>query len=174
MGLFVIFFLLTIAFSFLLFLWTRNKKIGQIEPNKQTGNKLPLPDKTNEMGKNPKSFPRLEHRVLFEAGFGNLLPKEKEKFRSFWEELKSHTTDFTVLIVGSADLSGNPSKNRKLARERAHSVQRVLLDWGHSKNQLEIQFREPSVGRTSGERQSLRSVFVSVAFNTGHISKKEK
>jgi outer membrane protein OmpA-like peptidoglycan-associated protein len=64
----------------------------------------------------------------------------------------------TVTVEGSADSSGNPSRNLVLARDRAWAARQFLLDRGIAPDRIRSVVHPPRAGGTEYERRRLRSV----------------
>ena len=66
--------------------------------------------------------------------------------------------ELTVTVEGSADSSGNPSRNLVLARDRAWAARDFLLRRGIAPDRIRSLVHPPRAGRTEYERQRLRCV----------------
>ncbi len=64
----------------------------------------------------------------------------------------------TVTVEGSADSTGNPSRNLILARDRAWVVRQYLLGKGIAADRIRSVVLPPRAGGTEYERRRLRSV----------------
>lgn len=121
-----------------------------------------------------KSIPRFpKTKILFDAGMSNLDHTAENQLNKILELLQSTApTDLSELeihITGSADSSGNSSKNKILAKERCLAVKKYME--GKLKkftqigtSQLPIIIKEIRVerGNTPRERELLRSVEIQV------------
>ncbi|WP_167836994.1 OmpA family protein [Leptospira ryugenii] len=94
--------------------------------------------------------------VFFGAGLSRLPTEEEGKLYLWLAETKD--LPFQYLVTGYADQSGNPSKNRKLCKERTKSVATLLQKKGIPTNHILQRTEEPLLGRTPEERMRYRKV----------------
>jgi len=81
--------------------------------------------------------------------------------RAALDEAARRLTDrpgLTVTVEGSADSTGNPSRNLILARDRAWAARQYLLDRGIVAERIRSLVNPPRAGGTEYERQRLRHV----------------
>ncbi|MCW7503071.1 OmpA family protein [Leptospira paudalimensis] len=88
--------------------------------------------------------------------------QEIRKLKEWMSPFLKLTLD-SVLLVGSADTSGNLAKNRKLAKERVHYIRQVLVSLGIDPDVIQTDSLEPIFGRTAKERERFRSVGIKLS-----------
>lgn len=110
--------------------------------------------------------------ILFEAGMSNLKPESVLRLEEIMDWMKKESgreSEITINIIGSADSSGNLSRNQILAKERSIVVKNYIrsklksIDPMNAKK-ISIMIQPILVrrGNTPRERELLRSVKVSV------------
>ncbi len=98
--------------------------------------------------------------ILFGAESAFLTPAG----RAVLEEAARRLTDrpeLTVTVEGSADATGNPTRNLVLARDRAWAARQFLLERGVAPDRIRSVVHPPRAGGTEYERRRLRSVRLS-------------
>ncbi len=174
----VFLFLLLIALIGLRILWKDSSKRKNL-PTKSLQKKGYPKDQDRYSVLTKRSLiPNLPHStVLFEAGLDSLNPKELKKLEEnlvYLTKYIANGQDWTLELRSSADASGNPTRNRKLVKQRALCVQDFVIrflkqEYPNSKtndweSKIKIVLEKPVFGKTPREREMLRSVSL-------HISK---
>ncbi len=95
--------------------------------------------------------------VLFGAESAFLTPPGRAALAEAARRLTDRP-ELTVTVEGSADSSGNASRNLILARDRAWAARQFLLDAGISGERIRSVVKPPAAGRTEYERRRLRCV----------------
>ncbi len=101
----------------------------------------------------------LEARITFEAESVAL----SEVATGLLDEIAVKLAAFpetNITLEGSADDSGNLSRNRKLSRGRAEAVRRYLVAKGISGQRITLVALEPTRGLTQREKAQLRRTTV--------------
>ncbi|TGL55788.1 hypothetical protein EHQ59_03100 [Leptospira kemamanensis] len=139
----------------LVFYWLWPKK-GNLKVKNETKeyNLYKSFSKTNEIQ-------RIETVVYFEAGSSQLFAKDLIQWKEWITPYLLRTLD-SILLIGSADTTGNVSKNRRLVKERVQTIRQSLLSLGVKPEIISSQCLEPIPGRTAKERERFRSVVVQV------------
>ncbi|WP_244279914.1 cell envelope biogenesis protein OmpA [Leptospira brenneri] len=104
------------------------------------------------MESRPKEFP-----ILFSAGSSNLEEQCVDLLREHFNSAILSQIGY-IQLFGSADVSGNLSKNRRLVKERVQIVERYLVSLGIGKDKIQKIFLEPGYGSNPEMRKRLRSV----------------
>jgi len=95
--------------------------------------------------------------ILFGAESAFLTPAG----RAALDQAARRLTDspgLTVTVEGSADSTGNPTRNLVLARDRAWAARQYLLDRDIAPERIHSVVNPPKAGGTEYERRQLRSV----------------
>lgn len=104
----------------------------------------------------------VESVVYFQAGESKLEHQEILKLKDWMSPYLKQSLD-SVLLVGSADTTGNLAKNRKLVKERVQNIRQILLSWGIDSELIQTVSLEPIFGRTTKERKLFRSVGIKLS-----------
>jgi len=81
--------------------------------------------------------PRLDVQIFFPPNGTTLKPEDSVKIQQVLTVLQAHP-QYRLAIVGQTDGSGPPELNRRLALERARSVERALLHLGADPARLQV------------------------------------
>lgn len=139
----------------LVFYWLWPKKgIRQVKNETKKYNLYNPSSKTNEIQ-------MVDRVVYFEAGSSKLGTNELVQWKEWISPYLSQTLD-SILLIGSADTTGNVSKNRRLVKERVQTIRQSLLSLGVKPDIISSLCLEPIPGRTAKERERFRSVVVQV------------
>lgn len=106
-----------------------------------------------------------EFSVLFAAGSSQLEKQSMDSLRSHFNSGILSQIGY-VTLIGSADASGNLSKNRRLVKERVLIVEKNLVSRGISKDKIKKSFLDPIYGRSPESRRLLRSVQIQYKIET--------
>ncbi|MBM9591428.1 OmpA family protein [Leptospira sp. 201903075] len=146
--------------SILYWIWRGSGQSNKPIPNVRKKNKSDGEENMLVMESETKEF-----SILFSAGSSSL---EKQSVDLIREQL-----DQTILtqigyiqLIGSADASGNVSKNRRLIKERVRIVERYLISLGIPKDKINTTFLDPSFGGSPVLRRLLRSVKIQYRLET--------
>lgn len=139
----------------LVFYWLWPKKgMRQVKNETKKYNLYNPSPKTNEKQ-------TVETVVYFEAGSSKLGTSELVQWKEWITLFLSQPLD-SILLIGSADTTGNVSKNRRLVKERVQTIRQSLLSLGVKPEIISSQYLDPIPGRTAKERERFRSVVVQV------------
>jgi outer membrane protein OmpA-like peptidoglycan-associated protein len=97
--------------------------------------------------------------VAFEAESAVLTPSAQRDL----EEVAAHLGQFPTLKVtleGSADDTGNLTRNRRLSQGRAEAARQFLVDRGVAPKRIAMVALEPARGLNEADRQRLRRTTV--------------
>ena len=122
--------------------WLPRKK-ERSEPDAVPARDEPLPDPVS---------------LLFGAEDASLSAEARVVLTDLAARLKG--SGLTVTVEGSADASGNPSRNRKLAVLRGANTRRFLVAVGVPAGNIQVTTREPVWGETTVDRDRLRCVTI--------------
>jgi outer membrane protein OmpA-like peptidoglycan-associated protein len=95
--------------------------------------------------------------ILFRAESASLSPAAAAVLSEIARRLTDQP-ELTIMVEGSADSSGNSTRNLVLARDRAWAAREFLLSRGITPERIQSVVKPPRAGRTEYERQRLRSV----------------
>lgn len=104
----------------------------------------------------------VESVVYFQAGESKLEHQEILKLKKWMSPYLKQSLD-SVLLVGSADTTGNLAKNRKLVKDRVQNIRQVLVSLGIDSQLIQTESLEPIFGRTAEERKLFRSVGIKLS-----------
>lgn len=139
----------------LVFYWLWPKKeMRQVKSETKRYNLYNPSSKTNEIQ-------RIETVVYFEAGSSDLHTQDMKRWKEWITPFLLRTLD-SIILIGSADTTGNLAKNRRLVKERVQTIRQSLLYMGVKSEIISSQCLEPIPGRTAKERERFRSVVVQV------------
>ncbi|PJZ44508.1 cell envelope biogenesis protein OmpA [Leptospira brenneri] len=136
---------------FLYWIWMESGKKGPVQDIRKR-QKIGLEENTVVMESRPKEFP-----ILFSAGSSNLEEQCVDLLREHFNSAILSQIGY-IQLFGSADVSGNLSKNRRLVKERVQIVERYLVSLGIGKDKIQKIFLEPGYGSNPEMRKRLRSV----------------
>lgn len=107
----------------------------------------------------PASADLAEERLGFGAESVALSPETRTVLEEAAVRLQEQAAS-KIWLEGSADDTGNLTRNRRLSRGRAEAARRFLIALGVSPSRITVVALEPAYGATEGERQALRCVTV--------------
>ncbi|TGK52690.1 OmpA family protein [Leptospira bouyouniensis] len=105
----------------------------------------------------------VEKVVYFEAGMSKLVDNEILNLKRWFTPDSLQSLD-SVLLIGSADSSGNLAANRKLVKERIQAIRKILVSFGITPEKISTLPLEPVHGRSAKEREKFRSVQIKMNF----------
>ncbi|ABZ95118.1 OmpA-family protein [Leptospira biflexa serovar Patoc strain 'Patoc 1 (Ames)'] len=142
--------LILVSFLFVFYwLWPKNEQVIRDQNPKQY--------KLYETPSKSQTETSVEAVVYFEAGSSRLGKKENFTLKRLLTVESFHTLD-SVLLIGSADTTGNMARNRKLVKERIRTIQNYLTSIGVSEEKISSVCLEPVRGMSAKERERVRSV----------------
>ncbi|MCC5815448.1 MAG: OmpA family protein [Leptospira sp.] len=172
LNLIILLFLLTVALIVLVILWrdhNKNKKIGSyhLTKNQKVDERQDLEIVSSFPGNHELPF----SQILFEAGMDNINQEASERLQNNALSIKKlidNKIEWNMILTGSADASGNQSRNKELAKRRGQNAKKFLIqslikEFPNSRKQvweskIKIKVDKPIHGFTSQERELLRSV----------------
>ena len=124
--------------------------------SRRSHRKRPLPRPSVDQ---PAVPPFDDRTVAFDPESDALTPAAQRAL----EEVAAHLDQFPTLKVtleGSADDSGNLTRNRRLSRGRAEAARRFLVSQGVAPKRIGVTALEPARGLNEADRQRLRRTTV--------------
>ncbi len=82
--------------------------------------------------------PVLESQIYFELNTAQVQPSNRTRLQAIRQFLDQNPT-VALKIIGHSDLTGEQSRNQQLSRERARSVQELLITEGINPARLQVQ-----------------------------------
>ncbi|TGL69555.1 hypothetical protein EHQ74_13045 [Leptospira levettii] len=148
--------ILVSLFLFLYWLWPKKNRLNQ--------NRVLHSYNLSQSHTTEPISKMVESVVYFQAGESKLEHHQILKLKEWMSPYLNQNLD-SVLLVGSADRSGNLAKNRKLVKERIQNIRQVLLSLGIDSQVLQSESLEPIFGRTAEERKLFRSVGIKLSIS---------